>query len=325
MFIQIKCAFCNQTFDFDSSHGSLLADCPHCGQQNTIAAPSGAAKDMTILHDAPSLVIGKTCPSCKKPVERSAVLCIQCGYNFVTRQKVGGDSWLAANKNLVSLLGGGLVVLVLAATYLFWPEPEAPLPVVSSAAAPAAEQTAPPAAPAPAEQPGAASTNAPAATNVASMTNAAVEPVAPPPGPTPEELAAKQAEAERAALEAERVAFEAKKVQAEQNLRQQLDTREPLYKLGETVELRRKNGVFHKGTLQRFSGIGTNRVAIIATAVGEIDVPLIALDSTPRRRLDPEYREAFIQFILNTRGPAAPGAPAPTNAAPAASNTPPVN
>ena len=303
MFVPIKCAFCNQTFDYDSSQGGLLVDCPHCGKQNTVTAPLGAAKDMTILHNAPALVTGKTCPSCRTPVERSAVLCIQCGYNFVTRKKVVDDSWFAANKNLVFLVGGGLVVLALAAAYLFWPESAPPLPVVSSAAAPAAVQPTPtspavePATPVQPEVPVAAPT----------ATNASVETVAPPPGPTPEELAAQKAEADRAALEAERVAFEAKKVQAEQNLRQQLDAREPLYKLGETVELRRKNGIFHKGTLQRFSGIGTNRAAVVATDVGEISVPLVVLDATPRRRMDPEYREAFIQYILNTRSPAAPG------------------
>ena len=300
MFEQIKCAFCDQMFDFDSSHGGLKVDCPHCGKQNAVTTSSGAAKDMNILHNAPSLVVGKTCPSCRTPVERSAVLCIQCGYNFVTRQKVGGTNWFAANQKLVSLLGGGFVVLALAATYLFWPEPEAPPPFVPVAAAPVAVQPAPPTVP-----PVAVPTNTAVTTNPP----AAPVPPPPPPDPTPEEIAAQKAEAERAALEAERVAFEAKKVQAEQNLRQQLDAREPLYKLGETVELRRKNGVFNKGTLQRFSGTGTNRVAIIASATGEIEVPLITLDPTPRRRMDPEYREAFIQHILTTRAPPAPAAP----------------
>jgi hypothetical protein len=118
---------------------------------------------------------------------------------------------------------------------------------------------------------------------------------------------AAQAEAERLSLaaqaEAERAAFAAKKVQAERNLRQQLETREPLHKLGDTVELRRKNGVLNKGTLQRFSGVGTNRAAVVATPLGEISVPLVSLDNASRRRMDPEYREAFIQHLLSTKLP----------------------
>ncbi|NCA82566.1 MAG: hypothetical protein EOM72_07425, partial [Opitutae bacterium] len=126
----------------------------------------------------------------------------------------------------------------------------------------------------------------------------------------PEELAAQQAEAERAALEAqqaqaaaERAEFEAKKAQAEQNLRQQLDVREPLYQINEPVELRRKNGVIDKGTLTSFSGTGAGRVALVATALGEVGVPLVSLDNASRRRVDPDYREAFIQHLLSTKLP----------------------
>jgi hypothetical protein len=106
---------------------------------------------------------------------------------------------------------------------------------------------------------------APAETNVPAQP---VERPAPP-WPHPRGTRRPQAEAQRVALaaqaEAERLAFEAKKAQAEANLRLQLDTREPLHKLNDTVELRRKNGVLHKGTLQRFSGAGTNRMAIVIT------------------------------------------------------------
>ncbi|NCA83639.1 MAG: hypothetical protein EOM72_13025, partial [Opitutae bacterium] len=116
MFVPIKCSFCGQPFDFDSSSGILLADCPHCGKQNTVAAPSGAAKDMTIQHDAPSLAGGRPCPSCKTPIERNAVLCIHCGYHLATGKKVGGG-WLAAHSKLAALVGGGLVALAIAAAY----------------------------------------------------------------------------------------------------------------------------------------------------------------------------------------------------------------
>jgi hypothetical protein len=95
--------------------------------------------------------------------------------------------------------------------------------------------------------------------------------------------------------------FEAKKVLAEETFRRQLDAQEPPYALNEPVELRRANGFIDKGTLMGFSGDGTNRVAIVAAARGEIGVPLVALDPSSRRRLDPDYREAFIRHVLSTQ------------------------
>ena len=292
MFVSIKCSFCEQPFDFDSSSGILLADCPHCGKQNTVAAPSGASKDMTIQHDAPSLAGGRPCPSCKTTIERNAVLCIHCGYNLATGKKVSG-SWLAVNQKLLTLIGVGLVVVALAAAYALWPEAAAPPP---------------PAAPATASAP--AAPEAPAAVPAATNVPAEPAPPPPPPAPTPEELAAQQAEAERAAIAAqqaqaaaERAEFDAKKARAEQTFRQQLDAREPLYQINETVELRRKNGIIDKGTLTSFAGTGTGRVALVATARGEVGVPLNLLDNASRRRVDPEYREAFVRHVLNTKLP----------------------
>lgn len=300
MFVPIKCSFCGQSFDFDSSSGILLADCPHCGKQNTVAVPASEAKNLTVQHDAPTLAGAVQCPACKAQVSRGDILCIHCGYNFATRQKVGGASWLAANQSLAVLLGVGLVVLAAGAAYLLWPETDAPPPDVFSAAESATAPALEPVAPAPADTP-----PAPAATNFTAASNA---PAAAAPEPTPEELAAQQAEAERAAREAERAAFEEKKFQAEQNLRLQLDLREPLYVQNERVELRRKSGRLHEGTLNGLSGTGTNRVVLVAGPAGEIGVPLAELDPASHRRVDPEYREAFIRHVMSTCTPAAPAA-----------------
>ncbi|MDD4341229.1 MAG: hypothetical protein PHO14_03235 [Kiritimatiellae bacterium] len=122
----------------------------------------------------------------------------------------------------------------------------------------------------------------------------------PPPKPTAAELAAEQAAQEAAA---ERAAFAQKKFAAEQQFRFQLDTREPLYVTNELMELRRRNGLLTKGTLIGFDGRGTNRVVLLTTPDGEASVPLIALDAPTRRRLDPDYREAFIQHVMSTRMP----------------------
>lgn len=307
MFVPVQCSFCNQTFDFDSSSGILQADCPHCGKQNTVILPdSGKAKDMTIQHDAPSLAGAKPCPSCKSTVARDAVICIHCGYNFQTRQKPGGGNWLARNKGLA--IGGGIGILAAIAllAFLFWPEAAPPPPYV-----PPAESTAQKPEPTPPPEPTdvtdvsgpSAATDESAEAEEPVEPDESAEPEAPPPEPAPEELAAQQAEAERAAREAARAEFEAKKARAEETLRMQLETREPMHRLGETVELRRKNGLVDKGELQRYAGSGTGRVAIIAAAHGEVGVPLVALDPASRRRMDQDYREAFIAHVLSTRLP----------------------
>lgn len=260
---------------------------------------------MEIQHDAPNLSGAKPCPSCKAQVARDAVICIHCGYNFTTKQKMAGNSWFAANQKLVVMAGGGLLIMGLGLAYLFWPEPDLPPPVMATPA-----PIAPPD-PAPAVEP--AEMAAPVVDEAKPETPARPET---PPEPTPEEIAARKAEEERLAREAEearlaaeRAAFEARKTQAERTLRQRLDASEPMYKLGETVELRRKNGLVNKGELQHFSGTGNERVAVMATATGEIGVPLTALDSPSRRRMDPDYREAYIAHMLSTRLPDAPKPP----------------
>ena len=291
MFVTVKCSSCNQSFDYDSSLGLAQVECPHCGRTQALA-PVEAPQKLTVQHNAPNLSGAQACPACKAQIARDAVLCIHCGYNLATGKKVSGG-WLAVNQKLLTLIGGGLVVVALAAAYALWPEAAAPPP---------------PAAPATASAPAAPEALAavPAATNVP----AEPAPPPPPPAPTPEELAAQQAEAERAAIAAhqaqaaaERAEFDAKKARAEQTFRQQLDAREPLYQINETVELRRKNGILDKGTLTGFSGTGTGRVALVATALGEVGVPLNLLDNASRRRVDPEYREAFVRHVLNTKLP----------------------
>ena len=296
MFVMMKCSFCRQSFDFDSSSGLAQIDCPHCGKQNAVEAPASAPKNLTLQHGAPNLSGAQPCPACKAQIARDAVLCVHCGYNLKTGQKTGQESWFAANRGLVLLLGGGLLAVGLGAGYLLWPEAETPPPPFAPAVEPVA---APPAAPAVQPAP-AAATNEPAA--AAAPAEPVAAPPPPPPAPTAEELAAQKAAAERAA-------FEAKKAEAERNLRLQLATREPLYKINEPVELRRKNGVLDKGTLTSFSGTGTGRVALVATPTGEIGVPLVLLDNPSRRRIDAEYREAFIQHLLSTKLPPAPGEP----------------
>ena len=292
MFVKVNCTFCRQPFDFDSSSGLPQIDCPHCGKQNHVELPAPAPKpELTIQHGAPNLSGAKPCPACRHQAARDATLCVHCGYNFATGKKSGEKGWLASNLGFVLLLAAVAAAAVAGGFYLLRP-PAAPLPPPPEEPAPAPATAAPAPAPA-APVPAAAATSAPPAEPVA----APAPPL--PPAPTPEELAARKAEAERAA-------FAAKKAEAERNLRLQLASREPLFKLNDPVELRRKNGLLDKGTFSGYAGEGTNRVALLATPRGEIGVPLNALDNPTRRRIDPEYREAFIQHLLSTPAPADP-------------------
>ena len=298
MFVKVKCSSCNQSFDFDSSSGAAEAECPHCEHPNAVEVPVAAAKNLTVQHNAPNLSGVQNCPSCKAPIARDAVLCVHCGFNLQTRRKAEGNG---LNNGLVIIVGIGVVAIVLGVVYLMWPASPPPPPVMTSTVESTVAPVTP-AAPAPVTPAPASATNEPAP--VAAPAEPSTPP--PPPAPTPEELAAQQAAADKAA-------FEAKKSQAEQTLRLQLASREPLYKINEPMELRRKNGVVDKGTLTSFSGTGTNRVVLVATPTGEIGIPLIQLDNPSRRRVDPEYREAFIQHVLSIQVPNGTNSPAPGN------------
>lgn len=284
MIVQVKCAFCDQPFDFDRTQESLLADCPHCKKQNTIFISTSPSKEMRVQRDAPNLSGSKICPSCKSTIGRDAVLCIRCGHDFKTGKKIAKPSWTAQHKGAVLASAAGLVGLVAALAFALWPKSLPPpiAPITPPLAVQPAAPTPPPvAAPVPVPLPPAA----------------VVQPAAPPPPPAPAQPVVKQAETDRAA-------FEAKKHRAELALRQKLDAGKPMYKIGSAVELRRKNGVIDKGTLQGISGIGTNRAALVVNPTRKTAVPLVSLDPDSRIRLDPEYREAFIRHLLSIPQPA---------------------
>ncbi|NLB65894.1 MAG: hypothetical protein GX803_05440 [Lentisphaerae bacterium] len=297
MFAPIQCAFCQETFDYDTTSGEPTALCPFCGKETPTQALEAPAESpppaedaprakLTLQRDAPTLAGSIPCPHCQAPIERDAVLCIHCGTNLATGKKIGGGNWFADHKGIV--IGGGIAVLVLGAllAYVFWPEPDHIPPPLTEVAPPAEAPKPKPAdevvaeAPAPEEAPAEAA----------------------PPAPTPEELAAQEAEAQRAA-------YAQKIFEAEQELRFQLDTREPMFLPREQIELRLRNGIVKKGVFVGVSGAGTNRVAIIDTDDGISRIQLPTLDGPSRRRLDPAYREAFIQHRLKTRLPPPGAAP----------------
>ena len=152
MIIQVKCAFCDQPFDFDRAQERLLADCPHCKKQNTIFISTTPSKDIRIQRDAPNLSGSKICPSCKSTIGRDAVLCIRCGHDFKTGKKIVKPSWFSQHKGIVLASSAGFLVVIVALTFIFWPKslppPIAPI-TPPLAAQPPPTTPPPPAAPAP--------------------------------------------------------------------------------------------------------------------------------------------------------------------------------
>ena len=189
-----------------------------------------------------------------------------CENHVAPQQRAGEECECCGNTRWIVTIGAAFLLLVAITAFLFRPKPENSIPV-APIAAPAVAKPTPP-------SPTTVETSA--------------QPV-PSSGPVSEEIATQKAEADHVEQE------------AEQALRQQLDESEPLYKINETVELRRTNGFIDKGTLTSFSGTGTGRVALVATPTHEIGVPLESLDSSSRRRLDPDFREAYIAHRLSTQ------------------------
>lgn len=128
--VQVKCTFCNQSFDFDAGGRSLLATCPNCGRQTVVAAPGHTTQRLQILRNAPALDGGKPCPKCKAQIPRDAEICVHCGLTFSTGKSLKPGRMFGWRTPWL-LLGLALLLVALAvAGYRLWPatEPERALP-----------------------------------------------------------------------------------------------------------------------------------------------------------------------------------------------------
>jgi multidrug efflux pump subunit AcrA (membrane-fusion protein) len=274
--------------------------------------------DLHVIHDAPDLHgAGKPCPKCGAKAPADAILCIQCGYNFKTGKKVGGGL-PPETKRLITLgavagviLIGGLVWLLLPKEEEFVPPSNVPSAEQIAADRAAREQKL-------AEEKAAKEKEAAdkKAAEEAEKARIAAEKEAALQAQAEAEAAAARAAEEAAAAEAEaqRRAFEAKKAQALETFRVRLDQTEPMYQAGETVELRTRNGLVHKGTLKRYGRRDGVRFAVLATELnGDVEVPVPNLDPVSRRRCDAEFREAYLQRFIDTKASQIQAAQAATN------------
>ena len=78
MAIEVQCA-CGQSLQADDESAGMAAECPYCGSDVMIPA----------AHVQPAARAGAPgCPGCGTSLEPGAVLCIQCGLNLVTGERL---------------------------------------------------------------------------------------------------------------------------------------------------------------------------------------------------------------------------------------------
>ncbi len=271
----IKCSFCNQDFDFDNSSENLLLNCPHCGKQNSVAVHSVSTQRLRIIRDAPSLIIGKYCPECAKPIDRDATICVHCGYHLAIGKKLKGVRvYFLGRKSLIRLCQIILLGMVAFGAYLLSPQFKKLLPPIVSTVG----------------------------TGITVAIEGSTEPLAN--LDSQSTIITHEVQKEHATIAHEedpRLLFEAQKAKAEEVFRCKLNASAPLYTKNDNVELRTKNGKLIRGSLLRSEEEGSNIVYIVASMTGEVRVLTAALDLTSRIRIDPEHREKYIQHMFNSR------------------------
>lgn len=103
MAIKVTCT-CGQSFKAKDELAGKRARCPKCSQPLVIPAPSvddeftleapvdvpkyNPLEDILADEGVKHAATGPVCPSCSEPVSPGAVICIQCGFNLQTGEKV---------------------------------------------------------------------------------------------------------------------------------------------------------------------------------------------------------------------------------------------
>lgn len=92
------CPGCGKQYGWKPELAGRKAKCQKCGQVLVVpASPEAAAAAGPAVPQAPAgagaVPAGAApaqagCPSCKQPVAPGAVICVQCGYNFKTGQRL---------------------------------------------------------------------------------------------------------------------------------------------------------------------------------------------------------------------------------------------
>ncbi len=88
--IEFRCGDCGKMLRAREGQEGMEARCPACGSLTTVPTPEEAAQAARAARaradeeDAPRRSRGaaeRTCPECDAPMERGAVLCVECGFD----------------------------------------------------------------------------------------------------------------------------------------------------------------------------------------------------------------------------------------------------
>jgi predicted Zn-dependent protease len=97
----INCPYCGKLTD------PKLASCPHCG------GPMRAKPQHTEGPAAPGT--GPRCPNCRNPVQEGDIICVRCGTNLLTGQKIAAEQEQAVKprRNWAPVLLVGIAAMLL--------------------------------------------------------------------------------------------------------------------------------------------------------------------------------------------------------------------
>ena len=102
----INCTVCGKLTD------GRLDSCPHCGaylkKRKAAPAPQQAAQQR------------KTCPQCRAIVEEGDIICVACGTNLLTGQKVVAETARREKSSRGLVIGGSIAAIVAICAGLFW-------------------------------------------------------------------------------------------------------------------------------------------------------------------------------------------------------------
>ncbi len=83
--INFDCPHCGQNIDADAEMRGMSFPCPTCGGDLDIPGSAPAAED------SGHTTLRKRCHSCGSLCPPDTVICVECGYNFNTREQTGVD------------------------------------------------------------------------------------------------------------------------------------------------------------------------------------------------------------------------------------------
>jgi DNA-directed RNA polymerase subunit RPC12/RpoP len=136
--IRFACPRCQQHIQAEPGYAGMEIACPACSAKMVV--PGQPVIQMSALAPVPVPVPAAPqasssaggCPACGAPLARGTVLCTKCGYNLVTKQRLGAGQVAAAKRGKAGVGEEkwyataypyiGVVLVILAALYFLGKE-----------------------------------------------------------------------------------------------------------------------------------------------------------------------------------------------------------